>query len=131
MKFMLMTALLVLTSVWLVVRIRNNKVADKQERLPKPKKANGQFSAVSLQYSEYSCDKAKEMTGQRFLASAAPRLPLPGCDKGDCRCQFSHHNDRRSISDRRSPFGGSHSGGTGSFQRERRSGIERRQKKNL
>jgi len=85
------------------------------------------YHAVSLQYSGDACDAAKAMTGRRFLSSAAPRLPLPDCDSLDCRCCFSHHSDRRSGTDRRSPFSPATAGsGTGSFRIERRQSGERR-----
>ena len=71
-------------------------------------------------YSENACLAAKQMTGRRFLASAAPKLPLPECTVAECHCSFTHHDDRRSGYDRRSPFGGTISDGTGTFEQERR-----------
>ena len=75
-----------------------------------------------------ACDAAKAMTGRRFLANAAPRLPLPECDYIDCRCQFAHYKDRRSSRDRRSPFApAGATDGTGSYEKERREKTDRRQ----
>lgn len=127
MQMTLLSILLVLTVIWLVVRIRRNKaevLAEQQPRVVDPK---GAFHAVSLKYSENACTEAKQMTGRRFLASAAPRLPLPGCDVLECSCKFVHHNDRRNATNRRSPFGSAGaSAGTGSFERERRELKDRR-----
>jgi hypothetical protein len=68
------------------------------------------------------------MSGRRFLSNLAPRLPLDGCDAADCSCRFTHHNDRRTGKDRRSPFGpGGLGGDTGSFQEERRERSDRRE----
>lgn len=119
-------ALLILAITWLVVRIRHNKEIMKAESSPAPQD-HGTFHAVSIKYSESACDAAKAMTGRRFLSNAAPRLPLPECDFLQCRCKFTHHDDRRTGRDRRSPFApGGQTGATGSFVRERREKTDRR-----
>jgi len=126
MSELLLGTLLVLTIAWLVVRIRQNKAAEKAAS--KPAKADyGAFHAVSIKYAENACDAAKAMTGRRFLSNAAPRLPLPECDYLECRCQFAHYKDRRAGRDRRSPFASAGATGTtGSFERERRERTDRR-----
>ncbi len=126
MQELMLGALLVLTIAWLVIRIRQNKAAQVAESKPSTKDS-GTFHAVAIKYSENVCDAAKAMTGRRFLASAAPRLPLPECDLQECRCKFSHYDDRREGRDRRSPFApGGPTGATGSFQHERREKTDRR-----
>ena len=123
---LLLGALLVLTVVWLIVRVWRNKAATEAESRPEPKNT-GEYRAVAIQYSENACDAAKAMTGRRFLERAAPRLPLSDCDFPNCRCKFSYYPDRRSTSDRRSPF--VHVGAanrTGTFEQERRVLKERR-----
>lgn len=125
---LLMGALLVLTVVWLVVRVRRNKADDQAKKQTKTK-IRGPYQAVAIKYSENACDAAKAMTGRRFLSTAAPRLPLPECNFTDCRCQFAHYEDRRTGRDRRSPFApAGPSGSTGSYQRDRRNRIDRRKK---
>ena len=127
MQELLLIVLLVLAIAWLVVRLRQRKADAVEAKKPRKTDPRGAFHAVSLQYSANACTAAKEMTGRRFLSSAAPRLPLPGCDNLECRCQFSHHADRREGQDRRSPFGSRTYGGTtGSYQRERRERTDRR-----
>ena len=75
-----------------------------------------------MQFASNACDAAKNMKGRRFLSSAAPRIPLPDCDVGECQCKFVHHKDRRARHDRRSPF--VRGIGDGEDQRQR---IEHRQ----
>ena len=96
--------------------------------MPPSGAAGSEFHAVSLKATGNACDAAKAMMGRRFLSAAAPKLPLPECDVLECRCRFTHHKDRRSGKDRRSPFGaGSFGGGTGSHERERRENVGRRE----
>ena len=112
---------------WLFVRHRS-KSAKKQEPVTPKETGNTAYHAVSIKFDSNACQAAKDMEGRRFLSSAAPRLPLPGCSGLECRCHFIHHKDRRSPRDRRSPFGASgFAGGTGSFQKERRQREDRRQ----
>ena len=116
-----------LVAIWWLLRKRREKSPETSRDQLRPKTANTQFHAVSIKYAGRACDAAKNMTGRRFLATAAPKLPLPECDVLDCGCRFAHHEDRRSRQDRRSPFGpGGASGTTGSFNTEQRGGSDRR-----
>jgi len=126
-KELLLVLALVLSVAWLVIRIRRgNKEVQEATEVRKPGETS-LFHAVSIKYSSNACNAAKAMTGRRFLASAAPRLPLPECDALECRCGFAHHADRRSGNDRRSPFNtGRFVGGTGSLPAERRNRRDRR-----
>jgi hypothetical protein len=119
--------LALLAAIWWVLRRRRETAADEAQADVRRPAANTQFHAVSIRFSGRACDAAKEMTGKRFLATAAPKLPLPGCDVQDCGCRFTHHKDRRASRDRRSPFGaGGVGGGTGSYDSEQRHGSDRR-----
>ena len=61
------------------------------------------YRAASLACDALACQAAREMRGQKFLASEAPHLPLRDCDKGQCNCHLAFHNDRRgSNTERRS-----------------------------
>ena len=123
---LLLGALLVLALAWLIVRIRRNKEAERAESRPSPKQ-HGKYHAVAIKYSENACDAAKALTGRRFLASAAPQLPLTDCDFANCRCKFAHYEDRRSGRDRRSPFApAGPTSSTGSFEKDRRERVDRR-----
>ncbi len=127
MKELLLVLALLLSIGWLILRIRRGKAEVKEASTIKRVDITSAFHAVSLKYSSNACDAAKAMTGRRFLASAAPRLPLPDCDALECRCGFAHHSDRRTGTDRRNPFSSVHyGGGTGTVKAERRSRKDRR-----
>lgn len=126
MQLAIYVSLIVLLLAWLFVRHRNQ--ANESPEIATSKGAgNTAYHAVSIKFDVNACNTAKEMAGRRFLASAAPRLPLPGCNALECRCRFAHHKDRRAGKDRRSPFSAAkYSDGTGSFEVERRECLERR-----
>jgi hypothetical protein len=114
--------------IWLLVRRRNASNARKVEpAAPRVSQESSEFHAVSIRFESNACKAAREMEGRRFLSTAAPRLPLPGCEVLECKCRFLHHKDRRSGRDRRSPFGpGGIGGGTGKFEQEQRQSQGRR-----
>ena len=113
--------------VWIVLRLRR-KNAPQAPSSAGAESTSTRYHAVSIHYAEGACAAAKALSGQRFLATDAPRLPLPDCDASHCRCFFAHHDDRRSHRDRRSPFGaGSHGGTSGFRQDERREPKDRRE----
>ncbi len=88
---------------------------------------SSEYHAVSLKFTDGACAPAREMKDRRFLASAAPKLPLPECDVLECNCRFVHFSDRRASKDRRSPFAPGGAGGvTGVYDSEQRGGKERR-----
>ena len=120
----------VLALLWLLLLIRRNKRESAAKPVAHKPDAKTAYHAVSIAYSETACLAAKQMTGRRFLANAAPRLPLPECNATECLCNFAHHADRRTGHDRRSPFGGSSTSGTGTIDQERRSRTERRKNVN-
>jgi hypothetical protein len=127
--FTMILILGLLIAVWWMVRKRRENLADASAAQPRPKTTKTQFHAVSIRYTGRACDAAQNMSGRRFLATAAPKLPLPECDVLECTCRFAHHDDRRSHKDRRSPFGpGGTAGATGSFTAEQRTGSDRRRK---
>ena len=127
MQLTLLGIVLVLLIVWLIMRQRRYS-AEVNAPAPKSDSAKTAYHAVSIKFEANACDAAKAMTGRRFLATTAPRLPLPDCDALECRCHFAHHDDRRSGKDRRSPFGarGYSPSGSGSFEKERRDSAGRR-----
>ena len=127
MQELLLGALLVLAIAWLVVRLRGDKAESTSTRSTATRKGAGAYHAVAIKYSEEACDAAKALTGRRFLSAAAPKLPLPDCDRLECHCIFSHYKDRRAARDRRSPFAAAGSSGTtGSYEAERRGNPDRR-----
>lgn len=124
---MLLIAALLIAIWWLIRKRREEIVVEPPKSQLRSRTSNTQFHAVSIKYSGKACAAAMEMTGRRFLATAAPKLPLPDCDVLECSCRFAHHEDRRTHKDRRSPFGpGGAGGATGSFNSEQRDGSDRR-----
>ena len=125
--FTMILILGLLVAVWWLLRRRREGSAPTHSTQPRAKIANTQFHAVSIKYEGRACDAAKNMSGRRFLATAAPRLPLAECDVLECSCRFAHYEDRRTQKDRRSPFGpGGTAGSSGSFNAEQRAGSDRR-----
>ena len=59
------------------------------------------FHAVSVEPGMRSCAQARAIEERRFLATAAPKLPLAGCTMATCQCRYVHYKDRRSHRDRR------------------------------
>jgi hypothetical protein len=59
------------------------------------------YHAVFIAHDSACCRKVLEYEGQRFLAAAAPSLPVPECSAARCRCRYIHCEDRRSGEDRR------------------------------
>jgi hypothetical protein len=124
---LLTLVLILLIAIWVLVRIRRSSGTDQTRTTVKAHKRNAVYHAVSIKLSGYACKAAKDMTGRRFLSTAAPKLPLPACDVLDCKCCFVHHKDRRAGQDRRSPFAaGGFAGGTGRFEAEQRKENDRR-----
>lgn len=114
-------ALLFVVAAWFFLRKRNASSNADSRPVRTSNSTNATLHAVSIKFSENACTAAKEKAGYRFLATEAPRLPLPECDVPECNCCFNNHEDRRISKDRRNPY--AHVGateGTGSFERERR-----------
>ena len=117
----------VLVVVWLYLRRRKDQIEQEESAPDNGLKEDTTYHAVSIKFPEGACDAARELSGRRFLANAAPRLPLPECDVATCECRFAHHKDRRTGRDRRSPFASSGmTGATGRHEQERRQGTGRR-----
>lgn len=119
--------LALLVAIWWLMRKRREAADDGSQSSRRRQTTDTSYHAVSIRFSGKACAAAKEMEGRRFLAIAAPKLPLPECDNLECQCRFAHHQDRRSGDDRRSPFAHSGFGGaTGRFETDKREGKERR-----
>lgn len=127
MQSTLLVVVAALLVIWLLLRQRAGRRRQPPPEPAREKVESTAFHAVSIKFGKNACDAAKATTGQRFLAAEAPPLPLPDCDGRACECSYKHHKDRRSGSDRRSPFGsGGLSGATGRYDKERRERPDRR-----
>lgn len=126
----LILAVLVLFLVVAVIIWRKKRRAGERAVVTKrdtdPAATGSRFHAVSIRTGLEACAAAKALEGQRFLSDAAPSIPLPGCDSGDCRCRFVHFSDRRAGDDRRSPYPATIGIDSGTFRREQREGSDRR-----
>ncbi len=119
--------ILVLLVGWLYVRHRQRQNTN-PPAARRSSSGGTAYHSVSLRYSPTACVAAKALEGRRFLASAAPRIPLPECDVKNCDCRFAHYKDRRAVQDRRSIFTASgQSAATGEVEVERRDVKARRE----
>ncbi len=119
--------ILVLLVGWLYLRHRQG-----QNTIPPAARRSSSgstaYHSVSLRFPPTACKAAKALEGRRFLASAAPRIPLAECNVNICDCRFAHYGDRRASQDRRSIFTASgQSAATGEGAVERRDVKERRE----
>ena len=63
--------------------------------MPQPPRKD-KSQAVEVVAGPRGCDAARELEGQRFLASEAPLLPLRECTASfDCDCKYQKWDDRR------------------------------------
>jgi len=128
MRTVLLLLVVGLLIAWYFYRQGLDKPEARQDRrISRSPRNSAQYHAVSIKAGAYACRAANEIAGQRFLASEAPNIPLPGCNATECDCHFVHHKDRRTGKDRRSPFtSGGIAAATGTFTGERRKGEDRR-----
>jgi len=124
--FSIIAIIILVVSILLFRRTR----ATTKKRLPDPDRLDKvqpyvRFHAVSLENLRGACAAAYAIEGERFLAGATPRIPLPECDAPVCNCHFVHHNDRRLSDNRRQRW----TGFVGDFDgtmKEQRDGGDRR-----
>jgi hypothetical protein len=64
------------------------------------------FHGVEIQLDNPACAAVGRYRDQRLLSDEAPRLPVPGCDRGaECRCVYKHFHDRRTAPRREADVG--------------------------
>ena len=60
------------------------------------KPTTSRWSAVSILTGSVGCQAARALKGQRFLSTAAPRIPLSDCSAPqNCQCVYRKYSDRR------------------------------------
>ncbi len=64
-----------------------------------PHRRNGPYAAVSIKPGKNACARVLERRNIRYLESAAPTVPVLGCDSANCQCGLVHHSDRRHDDD--------------------------------
>jgi hypothetical protein len=124
-------AIVILLAALFLLRRTQKSIVQRPTAKPPARPSAGQpdntkFHAVSIRVASGACAAAMGMQGERFLATEAPQLPLPGCDAADCQCRFIHFKDRRTIDERRDPYRGTMGATTGNLQQEQRTGKDRR-----
>ena len=78
------------------------------------------WHAVSVVGGGGACAAAAAVSGKRFLAAEAPRIPLPKCTTPNrCKCAYRHFPDRRTLQ-RRASDRGMHGKHFGHDRREKR-----------
>jgi hypothetical protein len=81
-----------------------NKPGENKTGTHKPAK---KWHGVMVVLNGTSCAAAALCRNSRFLASEAPKLPLPACTHPDeCRCTYRHFEDRRNGPRRTEEIGG-------------------------
>lgn len=60
------------------------------------------YRCVVIKPHPEACLGVRHLAGKRFLASAAPPLPLDNCGGSACQCRYAHFEDRRADERRRS-----------------------------
>ena len=124
--FSIITIIILVVSILLFRRTR----ATTKKRPPDPDRLGkvqpyARFHAVSLENLSGACAAAYAIQGERFLAGATPRIPLPECDAPVCNCHFGHHNDRRLSSNRRQRWTGFVRDSDGTMKEQRDEGDRR------
>jgi len=115
---------LLLAIAWLMRKRAETATSGRKTSLHRKDDAK-EYRGVTIESSKNACSAAADLSGRRFLATAAPPLPLPGCDAAECNCRFVQHQDRRQGSDRRNPFSPGVIGNSAS-QSDLRDGTDRR-----
>lgn len=59
------------------------------------------YRCVAITPEDNACPRVRDLEGKRFLARAAPPLPLDNCSGSACRCRYAHFTDRRDDERRR------------------------------
>jgi len=62
------------------------------------------YPGAGIRPQANACDAAWQLKGKRYLLSQVPTLPLPGCDRTTCLCEYIEYPDRRSGRDRRASY---------------------------
>lgn len=86
---------------------RRNRKHKNSSTIPPSQAKNDTFHCVETHHHTDCCNAVKDLHGKRFLSAEAPKLPVTGCDKDHCQCDYIHHEDRR-VEIRRDELGIQH-----------------------
>jgi len=62
------------------------------------------YPGVAIRPHPTACGSAWEQKGQRYLTNEVPVLPLKGCDRTTCQCEYAEYSDRRDGKARRATY---------------------------
>ncbi len=62
------------------------------------------YPGVAIRPHPTACDAAWAQKGKRYLTNEVPVLPLKGCDRTTCQCEYAEYSDRRDGKARRATY---------------------------
>ncbi len=84
------------------------------------------YPGVAIRPHPNACDAAWDQKSKRYLTSDVPVLPLEGCDRTTCQCQYVEYSDRRSGKARRATYVTATGLDTDVTNNQRETGFDRR-----
>lgn len=101
-----------IAAVWILVQrkffaaqaaalLARHKSGPVQVTRNQPRQHPQHYYGVSVQLGNNPCDAIRAIADKRYLSDEAPHLPLPDCDRDECRCMMPPQDDRRAGYDRR------------------------------
>lgn len=111
---MALTIIIVVLSIGVLLLLMRSRGKDSKAQTPRSSRSSakergkaqttaqtpsGPYAAVAIKPGKAACDRVQERGNTRYLKSAAPTLPVLGCDSPNCQCGYEHHDDRRSDPD--------------------------------
>jgi hypothetical protein len=92
---LLFLLLVVIATIAALYWHRTKSVPRAASQTHQARRKSNPFHAVTVKFRKDACNAVRELKAKRFLASEAPRLPLPKCTAKNCSCRFVHYDDRR------------------------------------
>lgn len=102
-SWIILSLIIFAAAVW-ILRLGAKSAKKTTPPRPQPK---AQYHAVVIEGGNSACAAALAMQGKPFLSHQAPTFPLPECNQDNCRCHYSHRQDRRDD-ERRSAYAASY-----------------------
>ncbi len=87
----------VATIAWSLVRIRRNKHRQRSSQKIDEWRRGGRYWGVRISPGSNSegCQAVQRMSGHVFPVTTSPALPLPACDRRNCKCDYLPYPERR------------------------------------
>ena len=84
------------------------------------------YPGVTIRPDPTACDAAWAQKGKRYLTNDVPVLPLEGCDRTTCQCEYVEYSDRRAGKARRATYVTATGLDTDVASDQREKGVDRR-----